>query len=335
MMQGQCPQCGMARNRGAWFCGRCGHAFSTARRAKWLPRAEVVAPLIHVAPPRFLVRALRPGEDVLASLWGAALPQTSASRAMPAWLLATHARLLYGGSKRLARPWVAELAYQHIRAWGPWQGAPTPHIALHGDDVTLTAPLRDAEDAAFIARLITGAKAGILFLPPAQAAGADTTLPGPRPSAPILAALPSVAPTVPLTPNALDVRALAEATRQLLVCLGLLIRLTQDGPDGIDMEALDPHPLRGGIILVRCRADGDVVGRSQVQELEIAVRRMGAMKGIFVSNGRFAPDARALARDKPLALIEHAELDTLLAEHGHGSGNPDAAHLTPTIKLRT
>lgn len=74
------------------------------------------------------------------------------------------------------------------------------------------------------------------------------------------------------------------------------------------------HPLTGGEFLVVVRhssRDSDPVSREDVLALSDAVRAQGALKGIFLTNGRFAPGAGDRAEGPPIALFDGPALASL------------------------
>ena len=95
------------------------------------------------------------------------------------------------------------------------------------------------------------------------------------------------------------------------------IKVTQSSRDGgVDALIFDPHPLRGGKIIVQAKRYTNVVGVSAVRELHGTVSHEGAMKGILVTTSSFGHDAYEYAKDKPLSLINGANLLYFLSKHG-------------------
>jgi hypothetical protein len=106
-------------------------------------------------------------------------------------------------------------------------------------------------------------------------------------------------------------------TRQLLERMGYQARLTKASYDGgIDIEAFDPQPIRGGKIVVQCKKYSNVVGASYVRDLYGVVQHEGATKGILITTSHFSPDARTFAHGKPIELIERPDLEALLRQYG-------------------
>jgi hypothetical protein len=109
-------------------------------------------------------------------------------------------------------------------------------------------------------------------------------------------------------------------TRQLLERMGYQARLTKASRDGgIDIEAFDPQPIRGGKIVVQCKKYSNVVGVPYVRDLWGVVQHEGATKGILITTSHFSPDARTFAYGKPIELIERSALEALLRQYGLAS----------------
>ncbi|MDP3668488.1 MAG: restriction endonuclease [Telluria sp.] len=96
------------------------------------------------------------------------------------------------------------------------------------------------------------------------------------------------------------------------------VRVTQASRDGgVDAVAFDPDPIRGGKIVIQAKRYTNTVPVSAVRDLFGTVQHEGAMKGILVTTSGFGPDALEFASNKPLSLIDGAQLLGLLAKHGH------------------
>jgi restriction system protein len=96
------------------------------------------------------------------------------------------------------------------------------------------------------------------------------------------------------------------------------VRVTQASRDGgVDAVAFDPDPIRGGKIVIQAKRYANTVGVSAVRDLYGTVMNEGASKGILVTTSDFGPDAYAFVRDKPLTLLNGANLLHLLERHGH------------------
>lgn len=94
-----------------------------------------------------------------------------------------------------------------------------------------------------------------------------------------------------------------------------ITRASSDG--GVDAVAFDPDPIRGGKIVIQAKRYTNTVGVSAVRDLYGTTLNEGATKGILVSTANYGPDAIKFAKDKPLTLLNGANLLSLLQKHGH------------------
>ena len=96
------------------------------------------------------------------------------------------------------------------------------------------------------------------------------------------------------------------------------VKVTQASRDGgVDAIAFDPDPIRGGKIVIQAKRYTATVGVSAVRDLYGTVMNEGATKGILVTTSDYGPDAYDFASDKPLTLMNGANLLHLLEKHGH------------------
>lgn len=101
------------------------------------------------------------------------------------------------------------------------------------------------------------------------------------------------------------------------------VKITQASRDGgVDAIAFDPDPIRGGKIVIQAKRYTRTVDVSAVRDLYGTVMNEGATKGILVTTADYGPDAYRFAADKPLTLLNGANLLHLLEKHGH-SGRID------------
>lgn len=96
------------------------------------------------------------------------------------------------------------------------------------------------------------------------------------------------------------------------------VKVTQASSDGgVDAVAFDPDPIRGGKIVIQAKRYTNTVGVSAVRDLYGTVMNEGATKGILVTTTDYGPDAYEFAKDKPITLLNGANLLHLLEKHGH------------------
>jgi restriction system protein len=98
---------------------------------------------------------------------------------------------------------------------------------------------------------------------------------------------------------------------------GAEVRVTRASRDaGVDAVIFDPDPIRGGKIVVQAKRYTNTVDVASVRDLYGTMMNEGATKGILVTTSTFGADAYGFAKDKPLTLIDGANLLHLLQRHG-------------------
>ncbi|MFC6061191.1 restriction endonuclease [Streptomyces ochraceiscleroticus] len=126
-----------------------------------------------------------------------------------------------------------------------------------------------------------------------------------------------------------------ELVADLFRAMGMQAVTTErSGDGGVDVDALDPDPIRGGKIVVQAKRYRSTVPPSAVRDLYGTVQDVGANKGVLITTSAFGPGSHAFANGKPLTLIAGTELVDLLSRHGLNGrlgGTPErqeaAAHL--------
>lgn len=103
----------------------------------------------------------------------------------------------------------------------------------------------------------------------------------------------------------------------LFRAMGMQAVTTQRSNDGgVDVDALDPTPIRGGKIVVQVKRYRTTVPPTAVRDLYGTVQDAGANKGVLVTTSGFGPGSHTFANGKPLELVAGAELVDLLHRHG-------------------
>lgn len=98
---------------------------------------------------------------------------------------------------------------------------------------------------------------------------------------------------------------------------GSEVRITRTSKDGgVDAVVFDPDPIRGGKIIIQAKRYTNVVGVSAVRDLYGTVMNEGATKGILVTTSDYGADSYNFIKDKPLTLLNGANLLHLLGKHG-------------------
>ncbi|REE63020.1 restriction system protein [Streptomyces sp. 3212.3] len=115
----------------------------------------------------------------------------------------------------------------------------------------------------------------------------------------------------------MDPIAFENLVADLFRAMGMQAVTTQRSNDGgVDVDALDPAPIRGGKIVVQVKRYRNTVPPTAVRDLYGTVQDAGANKGVLVTTSRFGPGSHSFAGGKPLELISGTELVDLLHRHG-------------------
>ncbi|WP_335937037.1 restriction endonuclease [Streptomyces sp. PTD5-9] len=116
---------------------------------------------------------------------------------------------------------------------------------------------------------------------------------------------------------AMDPIAFEDLVAQLFRAMGMQAVTTQRSNDGgVDVDALDPAPIRGGKIVVQVKRYRNTVPPTAVRDLYGTVQDAGANKGVLVTTSGFGPGSHAFADGKPLELVSGPDLVDLLRRHG-------------------
>ncbi|MFG2787260.1 restriction endonuclease [Streptomyces sp. NPDC048419] len=103
----------------------------------------------------------------------------------------------------------------------------------------------------------------------------------------------------------------------LFRAMGMQAVTTQRSNDGgVDVDAVDPTPIRGGKIVVQVKRYRNTVPPTAVRDLYGTVQDVGANKGVLVTTAGFGPGSYTFANGKPLELVPGGELVDLLHRHG-------------------
>jgi restriction system protein len=98
--------------------------------------------------------------------------------------------------------------------------------------------------------------------------------------------------------------------------MGLETKLTQASRDGgVDCVAYDPRPVLGGKVVIQAKRYKNTVGVSAVRDLFGTMHNEGATKGILVATSGYGKASFEFASNKPLELLDGANLLYLLQEH--------------------
>ena len=128
---------------------------------------------------------------------------------------------------------------------------------------------------------------------------------------------------------AMDPIAFEDLVADLFRAMGMQAVTTQRSNDGgVDVDALDPTPIRGGKIVVQVKRYRNTVPPTAVRDLYGTVQDAGANKGVLVTTSKFGPGSHTFADGKPLELISGTELVDLLHRHGLRGRLGDGARRT-------
>jgi restriction system protein len=104
--------------------------------------------------------------------------------------------------------------------------------------------------------------------------------------------------------------------QNLFTKMGLEARQTRPSRDGgVDCVAWDPRPIFGGKVVIQAKRYKNTVGVSAVRDLFGTLQNEGASKGILVTTSGYGQASFGFAQNKPIELIDGANLLYLLTEH--------------------
>jgi restriction system protein len=115
----------------------------------------------------------------------------------------------------------------------------------------------------------------------------------------------------------MDPLAFEELVAELFRAMGMqAVTTVRSNDGGVDVDALDPTPIRGGKIVVQVKRYRGTVPPTAVRDLYGTVQDAGANKGVLVTTSGFGPGSHTFAHGKPLELVAGPELVDLLHRHG-------------------
>ncbi len=104
--------------------------------------------------------------------------------------------------------------------------------------------------------------------------------------------------------------------QNLFTKMGLEAKQTRASRDGgVDCIAYDTRPIVGGKIVIQAKRYKNTVGVSAVRDLYGTLQNEGASKGILVTTSSYGAASFEFAQNKPIELIEGANLLYLLETH--------------------
>jgi restriction system protein len=109
-----------------------------------------------------------------------------------------------------------------------------------------------------------------------------------------------------------------ELFEKYFATVGAEVKVTKASRDGgIDAVAFDPDPILGGKYIIQAKRYNQVVPISAVRELNGIMGDEGAVKGILVTTSYYGKDSREFAKDKPLTLLDGANLIQMFKDYGY------------------
>lgn len=104
--------------------------------------------------------------------------------------------------------------------------------------------------------------------------------------------------------------------QNLFTKMGLEAKQTRPSRDGgVDCVAYDPRPVFGGKVVIQAKRYKNTVGVSAVRDLFGTLQNEGASKGILVTTSGYGQASFEFAKNKPIELIDGANLLYLLKQH--------------------
>lgn len=98
---------------------------------------------------------------------------------------------------------------------------------------------------------------------------------------------------------------------------GVEVKVTRASRDrGVDAIMFDPDPMRGGKYVLQAKRYTRQVDVAAVRDLYGTVVNEGANRGILVTTSGYGPDSYEFAKNKPISLVDGANLVAMLSRHG-------------------
>lgn len=94
------------------------------------------------------------------------------------------------------------------------------------------------------------------------------------------------------------------------------VTTVRSGDGGVDVDALDPDPIRGGKIAVQVKRYRKTVPPTAVRDLYGTVQSIGANKGVLVTTSGFGRSSYVFVSGKPMTLVSGTDLVALLHQYG-------------------
>ncbi len=120
--------------------------------------------------------------------------------------------------------------------------------------------------------------------------------------------------------------------KRLLENMGFTVETTKaSGDGGIDLIGYNTQPLLSGKYIIQCKRYAGSVGEPIIRDLYGVVTSERANKGILITTGHFTKSAISFAENKPIELIDGAQLKILIEQYLKS----DSSFVMPTYHSQT
>ena len=118
--------------------------------------------------------------------------------------------------------------------------------------------------------------------------------------------------------------------KRLLESMGFTVETTKaSGDGGIDLIGYNTQPLLSGKYIIQCKRYAGSVGEPIIRDLYGVVTSERANKGILITTGHFTKSAISFAENKPIELMDGAQLKKLIVQY-LGAGSLPTSSMQPT-----
>lgn len=124
--------------------------------------------------------------------------------------------------------------------------------------------------------------------------------------------------------------------KRLLERMGFSVETTKaSGDGGIDLIGYNTQPLLSGKYIIQCKRYAGSVGEPIIRDLYGVVTSERANKGILITTGHFTKSAISFAENKPIELIDGAQLKVLIEQYLKAAGGIVIPTHVPVASLET
>ena len=124
--------------------------------------------------------------------------------------------------------------------------------------------------------------------------------------------------------------------KRLLESMGFTVETTKaSGDGGIDLIGYNTQPLLSGKYIIQCKRYAGSVGEPIIRDLYGVVTSERANKGILITTGYFTKSAIAFAENKPIELMDGAQLKKLIVQYLGAGSLPFSSMQSATSSVST